>query len=109
MRFKPVIPRDVALLDVRDAVDYYTDVRGKALALRFVAALNGSYRQISEHPAAGSPRYDDALGLDGLRFVAARGFPYLVFYTEEPDHIDVWRVLHAQRDLAAELSEDDSD
>jgi toxin ParE1/3/4 len=26
-------------------------------------------------------------------------FPYLVFYLERADCIDVWRVLHAQRDI----------
>jgi toxin ParE1/3/4 len=28
-----------------------------------------------------------------------------VFYREQPDHIDVWRVLHAQRDIPAWMQE----
>lgn len=27
--------------------------------------------------------------------------PYLIFYMEQADHIDVWRVLHAERDIPA--------
>jgi toxin ParE1/3/4 len=30
-------------------------------------------------------------------------YPYLVFYVERDDHIDVWRVLHGQRDIPAWL------
>ena len=30
-----------------------------------------------------------------------RRYPYFVFYVEREDHLDVWRVLHAQRDIPA--------
>jgi toxin ParE1/3/4 len=30
-------------------------------------------------------------------------FPHLVFYFERQDHVDVARVLHGKRDLAARL------
>jgi len=26
-------------------------------------------------------------------------YPHLVFYVERADHIDVWRVLHGERDI----------
>jgi len=32
-------------------------------------------------------------------------YPYLVFYVEHADHIDVWRVLDARRDIPAWLAE----
>jgi toxin ParE1/3/4 len=32
-------------------------------------------------------------------------YPYLVFYVVQDDHIDVWRVLHAHRDIPAWLRE----
>ena len=32
-------------------------------------------------------------------------YPHLVFYVERDDHIDVWRVLHSQRDLPAWMRE----
>jgi toxin ParE1/3/4 len=28
-----------------------------------------------------------------------------VFYVERPDHMDVWRVLHGQRDIPAWMQE----
>jgi toxin ParE1/3/4 len=30
-----------------------------------------------------------------------------VFYVEHASHVDVWRVLHGRRDLAAWLQQDD--
>jgi hypothetical protein len=33
-------------------------------------------------------------------------YPYLVFYVERSDHIDIWRVLHGQRDIPAWLLND---
>jgi len=41
------------------------------------------------------------LGLEGLRALRLCRFPILVFSMERPDHIDVWRVLHGQRDIPA--------
>jgi toxin ParE1/3/4 len=58
---------------------------------------------IATRPAAGSPPYGQELGLPGLRHRRLRRFPYLVFYVEREDHIDVWRVLHAQRDIPVRL------
>jgi toxin ParE1/3/4 len=26
-------------------------------------------------------------------------YPHLIFYIERDDHVDVWRVLHGQRDI----------
>ena len=33
--------------------------------------------------------------------------PYLVFYLERETHIDVWRVLHAERDIPAWMKDPD--
>jgi toxin ParE1/3/4 len=40
-----------------------------------------------------------------LRFWALTRFPYLVFYFEHEDCVDVWRVLQGQRDIAAWMNE----
>ena len=34
-----------------------------------------------------------------------RRYPYLVFYVEREDHLDVWRVLHAQRGIPGWMQE----
>jgi toxin ParE1/3/4 len=33
-------------------------------------------------------------------------YPYLIFFVELPNHIDIWRVLHGQRDIPAWLHDD---
>lgn len=53
----------------------------------------------------GLPRYAHELNLPGLRFWPLAHYPHLVFYLERPQHIDVWRVLHGQRDIPAWMQE----
>jgi toxin ParE1/3/4 len=39
---------------------------------------------------------------------ALKRYPYLAFYVERDDHIDVWRVLHTQRDIPTRMQEPES-
>lgn len=96
---KPVIPREQARRDVEAAVDFYVREAGERTALRFIDALERTYRAISRSPGAGSPRYGHELGLPSVRSRPTGRFPYLIFYVEREDHVDVWRVLHAHRDI----------
>lgn len=107
MNAKPVIPREQANRDVDEAVTYYLNEAGDAAALGFIDALEKAYGHISRHPATGSPRYAHVLDLPGLRAWPLTRYPYLVFYVERPDHIDVWRVLHGQRDVPAWMLQPD--
>jgi toxin ParE1/3/4 len=75
-------------------------------ALGFIDALEQAYVHIGRHPATGSPRYAHELNLPGLRSWSLTRYPHLVFYIEREDHIDVWRVLHGQRDIPAWLGTD---
>jgi toxin ParE1/3/4 len=102
---KPIVPRVSAERDIDEAADYYTDEAGEDVARGFVEAVQAAYRAIGEHPGTGSPRYADLLGIPGLRTRKLGRFPFLVFYIEHEDHIDVWRVLHARRDIPASLGE----
>lgn len=99
MRRKPVIPRARAVRDVEEAIDFYLAEGAAKTSLGFVDALEQAYAHVSEHPASGSPRYGHELDLPGLRSWPLIGFPFLVFYLEYRDHIDVWRVLHGNRDI----------
>ena len=101
MSGKPVVLRERARRDVDEAVEYYLAEAGGAGALAFIDALQASLRQIGEYPAAGSSRYAHELDLPDLRFRTVGKFPYLVFYVEQEAEIDVWRVLHGARDIAA--------
>lgn len=105
MNRKPVLLRERAERDIEAAVDYYAREADPDIAFRFIEALRSAYRTIAEHPAVGSHRYALDLALPGLRNWAVNGFPYLVFYIERDDHIDVWRVLHGRRDIASRMQE----
>jgi len=98
---RQVIPRELAQQDVDEAIAHYQAEGGDPLALRFIDALQQAFRRLGAHPGVGSLRYAYELGLDGLRAWPLRRFPFVVFYREQPDHVDVWRVLHAQRDIPA--------
>ena len=103
---KPVTPRAQARTDVENIVGHYLREAGADVALRFVAALEVAYGAIAARPGAGAPRFAHELGLPGLRSRSVGRFPYLIFYVEQPDHVDVWRVLHARRDIAGWLAQD---
>ena len=103
MKSKPVVPREQARRDVEDAVDHYLAEGAPSAALGFIDALRKAYAHIGRHPATGSPRYAHELNLPGLRCWRLAHYPHLVFYVERPEHVDVWRVLHGQRDLPAWL------
>jgi len=104
---KPVVPRELARRDVEVAIDHYAQEAGADIALGFIKALHEAYRAIGDHAGIGSPRYAHELDLPGLRSRRLARFPFLVFYVERDDHIDVWRVLHAKRDIPAWLEEDE--
>jgi toxin ParE1/3/4 len=95
--------------DVEDAADYYALDVDEDTAVAFAAALRASYARITESPRLGSPRYAQDLNIASLRHVQLKRFPYLVFYVEREDAIEIWRVLHAKRDIPAWLSEPEGD
>lgn len=99
MKAKPVIPRALANRDTDEAIAYYLNEGSEPAALGFINALQHAYIHIGRHPATGSPRYAHELDLPGLRTWPMKRYPYLVFFLEHEDHIDVWRVLHCHRDI----------
>ena len=105
MTAKAIVPRELANRDVDEAIAYYLSESSDEVALGFVDALERAYRHISRHPASGSSRYATELNLPGLRSWPVGRFPYLVFYVETKDCIDVWRVLHSARDIPAWMHE----
>lgn len=99
MTGKPVVPRESAIRDVEDAIEHYLKEASEEIALRFVAALRGAYAHLSRHSASGSTRFAHELNLPGLRSWPLRDYPYVLFYVEREEYVDVWRVLHGQRDI----------
>jgi toxin ParE1/3/4 len=100
------MPRAKARADVELAVEHYANEAGADVALAFIAALQRSYAVIGEMPAAGSPRWSSLFKLPGLRTTRLKGYPWLVFHVEFETHGDVWRVLHAKRDIPVWLTDE---
>jgi toxin ParE1/3/4 len=103
MSIKPVVPRSLARPDVDEAVQYCEEEFGGRAAIGLIDALEDAFHRIGQFPAAGSPRYAHELGLPDLRSWPLQAHPIVIFYVERPTHFDVWRVLHAQRDIPASL------
>lgn len=96
---KPVVPREQAKRDVDEIIAHYLSENAEQAALRFIDELERAYPHIGCHPGTGSPRDAHELSLPSLRTWPIARYPHLIFYVERPEHIDVWRVLHGQRDI----------
>lgn len=107
MKAKPVIPREQANQDIDEIIGYYLSEYAQQAALDFIDVLERAYKHISRYPATGSVRYAHELNLPGLRSWALKRYPYLIFYIEHNDYIDVWRVLHGKHDIPAWLHDDE--
>ena len=107
MTGKPVLLRQRAVRDADEALEYYFAEGGRSAALGFVGALEKAYAHIARYPDSGSLRYAHDLNLPGLRSWPLKRFPYLVFYVVQPGNVDVWRVLHAGRDIPVWMGESD--
>jgi len=102
---KLVVLRATAQRDVRDAVDHYLAGAGRKTALRFIDRAEEALLHVAANQESGSPRYGHELNLPGLRSWPVRSFPYLVFYMTAHGQVDVWRVLHRERDIPAWMDE----
>jgi toxin ParE1/3/4 len=102
---KPVVPRELANRDIDDAIAYYLSENAEQAAFEFIDALEQAYAHVARHPALDRHATAHELNLPGLRFWPLAHYPHLVFYVERPEHIDVWRVLHGQRDIPAWMQE----
>ena len=105
MKLKPIIARAQANHDIDEIIAYYLGESAEQAALGFIDALEDAYAHIARNPATGSLRYAYELNLPDLRFWPLTHYPYLVFYVEQSDHVDVWRVLHSKRDIPAWMAD----
>ena len=107
MKSRPIIPRALAREDIEPAVDHYLSEDAEKAALGLIDELEKVFGQLARHPESGSSRYAHELDLPGLPSWPLKRYPYLIFYVIRADHIDVWRVLHANRDIPAWMKEGD--
>lgn len=101
---KPVQFRQLAADDIDAALSHYRREAGESLVAQFVDALEAEIGRISRHPLMGSLRHSYELDIPELRSWPLAGFPYIVFYVDRAESVDVWRVLHARRDIPARLA-----
>ncbi len=89
----PVAIRDEAKADLREAVAWYEAERA-GLGGRFVREFAVYLEMIAENPLAYSPAEK------GVRRVAMKQFPYVIYFQALPDRIAVLAVLHGRRSMA---------
>ena len=104
MKVKPVVARALAHHDIDEIIACYLSESAEQAAYGFIDVLEDAYAHIGRYPATGSPRYAHELNLPGLRFWPLTRYPHRGFYVEQPDHIDVWRVLHGARDIPQRMT-----
>lgn len=88
-----------------EAIAAYIARDSLAAALRFVDAAEVAFDFLATTPAAG-PRFDPPIeGFPDLRFWPITRFRnYLVIYRPTPSGVEIFRVLHGQRDLLQAIS-----
>jgi toxin ParE1/3/4 len=92
--------------DIQTATDYYRDEVDELVAGRFIDAVEAALARIGKHSQIGTLRFAYELAIPDLRAWNIAGFPYVVFYLDRDDHVDVWRLLHAKRDIPATLQDE---
>lgn len=99
---KKLVRRALADVDIITALDYYI-ANAPEYTLAFIDDVEEAYQHIQQFPVSGSLRYAYELSLPELRVWSCNKYPYLIFYVDYPSQIEVWRVLHSSRDIAASL------
>jgi toxin ParE1/3/4 len=105
---KPVVPRVMAEDDLDRAIDHYLITAGTDVVIDFLHDIDNAVAHISRFPGSGSPKYGYEPSLAGIRFWPLKKFPFLIFYIESEHQIDVWRVIHGNMDITAQLDDPDS-
>jgi plasmid stabilization system protein ParE len=87
----PVVFRRAARAEFDDAADWY-DHRRAGLGAAFTAAVERVLDQVAAQPDFYPQVYQD------VREALVPGYPYCVYYREEPGQVVVLAVFHTSRD-----------
>lgn len=104
MKHKPVVRRRRAEDDIETAVTYYLNKAGADVAADFANQLEDSLIKITRQPNIGSPRFGHLVQIPELRHWPVKNFPYLVFYIEKENRIELARVLLSSMDIPSWLN-----
>lgn len=100
--------RPAAEEDIRTIAAHYRRDSGTGIALAFTDQLQRLMVRIGMGSESGSGWLGQAIDLPGLRLWRVARFPHVVLAFERPDHFDLLRVLHAKRDMPADLGSNPS-
>lgn len=89
----PVVVEGDAQAEFDESFDWY-DARSAAKAAQFAEAVRAVFTRIGARPRAHGVVYKD------VRRAVVQGFPYCVYYAEEPHRVLVISVFHTSRDPA---------
>ena len=87
--------------DLLDIWHYYAGIASADVADRLLRDIHGAAERARARPLTWRTR-DEVM--PGLRSVTAH--PYVVFYRVENDAVEIVRVLHQRRDIAAAFARD---
>lgn len=99
--------RPHARKDIRDAAVYLLVEASESVAMRFEEAIQNLAHTLAGMPGIGVPCSFRNPELHDVRRLTVTGFEnWLLFYRDADGQIDVIRVLHGARDVAAIFDED---
>jgi toxin ParE1/3/4 len=90
---KSAVLSPAAQAELDGAVDWYEE-RGEGLGMKFLLLVDQALQEIQSSPAT-FPRWEHDARF--RQFVMQR-FPYIVFYREQADRIDVIAIAHGARE-----------
>ncbi|MEP6483486.1 MAG: type II toxin-antitoxin system RelE/ParE family toxin [Rudaea sp.] len=99
MNRRVVKMRPAARRDVAAAVAWFAKEGGATIARRSIDEVHMLFDRLASHPSSGSPRYAALCALADLKTMSLKDFPYLVFYLDRDEWVDVLRVFHGARDI----------
>lgn len=105
MSARPVRLRELAAVDIDQAVDHFLAEADTDVAPRFVDAVERAVARIGRSTHSGSSRFSYQLEIPDLRVRPLARFPYLVFYVVGGEFVDVWRILHTRRDIPTAMGD----
>ncbi len=108
MKRKPVVRRRKADDDIESTVAYYQAEAGNNTATDLLNQLESALQSVAKQPGAGSQRFGHELDIPDLRQWPLGRFPYLIFYVEKTNRIEIVRVLHTSRNVTALITLDDT-
>lgn len=92
--------------DIRRIAEYLENESGTDLADRFLSSVEATFRTLASSPRVGVRCAFKRPALRGLRRWMVKDFEdWLVFYFAKRDGVEIVRVVHGARDIAALLDD----